>query len=140
MIGWSLGGASALLAMEQTPDIGALVSDSVYANADPLLADNPLRPGLKLAMRLVRDVDLDDVRPDRALVNSGDRPVPVFLIHGADDRAVPLAQFERLRAAAPHRTTETWVVEQAGHVGAYNSAQEEYVERLSRFFDQNLGS
>lgn len=138
VIGWSLGGVSALLALEQTRDIAAVVSDSAYANADPLLADNLLRPGLKLAMHVVRGVDLDEVRPDRALAEVEGRSV--FLIHGADDRAVPLAQFDTLREAGRAVVTDTWVVPDVGHVGAYPGAPEAYVDRLMNFFDQKLGA
>lgn len=98
VIGWSLGAASALMAMRDDPDIGAVVSDSAYANADPLLARNPLRPGLALALRLVRGVDLRRVSPEEAIRHRDGRPV--FLIHGARDDAVPLSQAYRLERAA----------------------------------------
>jgi uncharacterized protein len=138
VMGWSLGGVSALMALEHSPDIGALVSDSAYANADPLLADNLLRPGLKLAMRVVRGVDLDDVRADRALAAVEDRPV--FLIHGADDHAVPLAQFDILRAAGGRTIADTWIVPGTDHVGAYSTDPAAYIERVASFFDRELRS
>jgi dipeptidyl aminopeptidase/acylaminoacyl peptidase len=137
VIGWSLGAASALLALDRTPDIAAVVSDSAYADSSPLLARNALRPGLKLAMRLTRGVDLNDVRPDRALAHvaaTSDRRV--FLIHGALDNAVSVAQFEQLRAAGGAAVADAWLVPDAGHTGAYAADPDAYVGRVLAFFDQ----
>jgi uncharacterized protein len=139
VIGWSLGAASALLAMDRSPDIAAVVSDSAYADSSPLLARNALRPGLKLAMRLTRGVDLNDVRPDRALADvaaTSDREV--FLIHGGLDNAVPVAQFEKLRAAGGSAIADAWLVPQVGHTGAYAADPNTYIGRVLAFFRRAL--
>jgi dipeptidyl aminopeptidase/acylaminoacyl peptidase len=109
VIGWSLGAASGLLAMQRSPDIAAVVSDSAYADSAPLLARNLLRPGLKLAMRLTRGVDLNDVRPDHALAQvAATSARHVMLIHGALDTAVPVAQFNTLLAAGGAVVSDSW--------------------------------
>jgi dipeptidyl aminopeptidase/acylaminoacyl peptidase len=139
VIGWSLGAASALLAMDRSPDIAAVVSDSAYADSSPLLARNALRPGLKLAMRLTRGVNLNDVRPDRALAHvaaTSDRHV--LLIHGALDNAVPVAQFEQLRAAGGAAVADAWLVPDAGHTGAYAADPDAYIGRVLAFFGREF--
>ena len=139
VLGWSLGAASALLAMDRSPDIGAVVSDSAYADSSPLLAHNALQPGLRLAMRLTRGVNLADVRPDRALTHvAATSSRHVFLIHGALDSAVPLAQFEKLRAAGGSGVAESWLVPDAGHLGAYGAHSDEYIARVVAFFNHEL--
>ncbi len=136
VIGWSLGAASALMAMRQTGDIAAVVSDSAYANADPLLARNPLRPGLALAMRLVRGINLDRVRPEQAIAQIGSRHV--FLIHGDQDRAVPVAQAYHLQRAGGANVIMTWIVPGANHIQAYPNQPAEYLRRVLAFFDTEL--
>ena len=139
-IGWSLGAASSLLAMQRSPDIAAVVSDSAYADSSPLLARNALRPGLKLAMRLTRGVNVNDVRPDRALADIAAHSTRhVFLIHGAHDDAVPASQFDALRAAGGSAVAEAWLVPEAGHTGAYAADPDQYVARVVAFFARELG-
>jgi pimeloyl-ACP methyl ester carboxylesterase len=136
VLGWSLGAASALLAMAETDDIAALVSDSAYADAEPLLARNALRPGLRIALRLVRDVNLDDVEPERAIAHIGARHV--LIIHGAADGAVPVAHAERLRQAGGQSVVDTWIVPNAGHIQASRTDPAEYMRRVTSFFDTKL--
>jgi len=136
VIGWSLGGASALMAMADTPEIAAVVADSAYANADPLLARNLLRPGLTLALHLRDGIDLAAVSPERAVARA--TPRHVLLIHGADDRAVPLPQAMRLQDAAGASAT-LWVVPGAGHTGAFARDPDGYLAHVLPFLDVNLG-
>jgi dipeptidyl aminopeptidase/acylaminoacyl peptidase len=139
VIGWSLGAASALLAMQRSPDIAAVVSDSAYADSSPLLARNALRPGLKLALRLTRGVNLNVVRPDRALAHvTATSERHVFLIHGALDNAVSVAQFEQLRAAGGAAVADAWLVPDAGHTGAYATDPDTYISRVLAFFEREM--
>lgn len=138
VIGWSLGAASALIAQSRDPDIAAVVSDSAYADAGPLLARNALRPGLQVAMRLTRGVNLNAVRPDQALAHVAASGRHVMLIHGAADSAVPVAHFDRLRAAGGPAVSNAWLVPNAGHIGAYASAPDAYAARVVAFFDRAL--
>lgn len=136
VMGWSLGGASALMAMSRSDAIQAVVSDSAYANADPLLARNALRPGLSLAMRLVRGIDLSQVSPERAVARLDDRRI--YLIQGTADRAVPPSQAERLARAGGANVAALWLVPGAGHVGVYQQEPAEYVRRVVAFFKAEL--
>ena len=138
VLGWSLGGASALLAMAQEPGLQAVVSDSAYADGSPLLARNLLRPGLKLALRVLHAVNIDAVRPARAVARA--EAGRVFLIHGAEDRAVPLEHLRRIQASGGDRIAEIWIVDGAGHIGAFPAAPDEYAERVATFFSANLAA
>lgn len=136
VIGWSLGGASTLMAMGNSDDFVAAVADSAYANADPLLARNPLRPGLALAMNWVDGVDLARVNPADSIRGLQGRSI--MLIHGEADGAVPVSQEKLLEQSGGASVAVTWNVPGVGHVGAYAAYPNEYVERVAAFFDQTL--
>ena len=136
VIGWSLGGASTLMAMGSSNDFAAAVADSAYANSEPLLARNPLQPGLTLALRLFRGVDLAQVSPANSIRGLDGRSI--MLIHGADDRAVPLSQERLLQQAGGDSVKEVWIVPGAGHVQAYRLHPDEYAQRVTAFFDGAL--
>jgi len=138
VIGWSIGAATALMAMSQYPDIKAVVSDSAYANAEPLLAHNLLYPGLVLALRFVRDIDIDQISPEKAIAHLGQRHV--FLIQGEQDRQIPTEQFYRLQKAGRASVTSSWLVAGADHVQALSQQPDEYLRRVATFFDQELAS
>jgi dipeptidyl aminopeptidase/acylaminoacyl peptidase len=133
VIGWSLGGVSTLMAMSSSDDFVAAVADSAYANSDPLLARNPLQPGLRLALRLVRGIDLSQVDPADSIRDLHDRSI--MLIHGATDNVVPLSQERLLEQAGGASIKATWLVPDAGHVQAYRLHPDEYVQRVTAFFD-----
>jgi fermentation-respiration switch protein FrsA (DUF1100 family) len=57
-------------------------------------------------------------------------PVPLLLIHGEDDRTVPLADGRRLAAAAGP-SAEHWVVPGADHAAGHLTAASEYEERVT---------
>ncbi len=136
VIGWSLGGASALMAMDHSRDFAAMVADSAYANSDPLLARNPLRPGLALAMNWVERVNLSRVNPADSIRDLHGRGV--MLIHGESDQTVPMSQERLLEQAGGSSVRETWIAPGAGHVGAYAAHPDEYIQRVAAFFDGAL--
>jgi dipeptidyl aminopeptidase/acylaminoacyl peptidase len=136
VIGWSLGGASTLMAMGSSDDFAAAVADSAYANSDPLLARNPLQPGLRLALRLVRSVDLSQVDPAESIRNLHNRSI--MLIQGEKDVAVRPPQERLLEQAGGSSIKVTWLVPDAGHVQAYQLHPDEYVQRVVSFFDGAL--
>jgi dipeptidyl aminopeptidase/acylaminoacyl peptidase len=136
VIGWSLGGASTLMAMGTSNDFAAAVADSAYADSKPLLARNPLKPGLALAMNWVDGVDLSKVRPVDAIHGLHGRSI--MLIHGADDRVVPVSQELELEAAGGDSVKQVWIVPGAGHVGSYAMHPDEYTQKVSAFFDGAL--
>ncbi|MGA7671581.1 MAG: alpha/beta fold hydrolase [Nitrolancea sp.] len=136
VIGWSLGGASTLMAMGSSNDFTAAVTDSAHANSDPLLARNPLQPGLRLAMNWFRGVDLAKVRPVDSIRGLQNRSI--MLIHGEDDRVVPLSQEKLLEQAGGNSVKQVWIVPGAGHVGSFALHADEYIQRVAAFFNAAL--
>jgi len=97
--GWSLGAAAAISVAARNPGlVDGLVAMSAWTN----LADVAARFYPRFLVRLlVRDRynSLDAVRHLRC---------PLLLVHGKNDRLIPVGQGEQLRRAAP--TAQRWVV------------------------------
>ena len=154
-LGISMGAATLLLAAAREPAIQAVVSDSAYADAAPLLErEIPKRsvavvgriPGAfapsALAMaRILYGVDLFDARPIGSIAKIA--PRPLLLIHGAADDYVPVSNFQQLAAAATSpakaRVT-TWLVPKTRHAQAFKNTGAVYVARVTAFFDAALAS
>ena len=136
VIGWSVGAATSLMATRSDPDIGAVVSDSAYANSGPLLARNFLYPGLVTALRLVRGIDLNQIDPVQAITQLGSRHA--LLIHGAADKLVGVYNVYKLQQAGRISVSDTWVVPNTDHTEAYHTQPEEYLRRVTEFFKLEL--
>jgi uncharacterized protein len=133
LIGWSMGASTAIMAASQTNDIGAVVSDSGYANAATLL--RVFYPGTLLVARWLHNIDLEEVKPEIAIANLGRRRV--LLIHGDLDKNVPVGDAYKLKAAGGDKV-ELWVWQDTGHSGAYGKDRATYGERVVSFFRREL--
>lgn len=154
-LGISMGAATLLLAAAREPAIRAVVSDSAYADAAPLLEreipkrkvavigriPGGLAPSALVMARILYGVDLFDARPVDSIARIA--PRPLLLIHGAADDYVPLGNFQQLNAAATSPSTAhvmTWIVPKTRHAQAFTNTGAAYVTRVVVFFDAGLGS
>ena len=151
VLGFSLGGAVALMTCANPGTAAAVVADSAFADLMLVIrrsqtgAMAPLamfNPGMKAMARLIYGVEINDVSPARSLSATD---TPVMIIHGENDTEVPPRHAQLLaRAAGIGGTTAVgaadslWVVPGAGHVQAYRSMPSEYVDRVDRFFTRHL--
>jgi dipeptidyl aminopeptidase/acylaminoacyl peptidase len=144
--GFSAGAAVALLALPHTAGINAVVADSPFSDLAAMtmdyyrffpLADRVLAFFTDLLARAHLGVALADVSPLRAAAASR---VPIFLIHGERDSTIPIAHFERFRAAFGEQRPgiDTWVVEGAEHGLTYAADRERYEARVLTFLGQHL--
>ncbi len=143
VLGVSLGAASAIGATHADPDIGALVSDCSFADIYPVMQQHwsaashlPdfFLPSTLLAGRVLLGQDVARSRPVDEIDDLQARPV--LIIHGADDRFIPISDGRALAAADP--AAQYWEVPGAGHAGAFESAPDAYAERVATFFDTYL--
>lgn len=148
--GWgvSMGAATLLMAAAQDKDIRAIVSDSAYSDAMPILQrEIPKRsglpgwftPGVLKAVQVMYGIDFSKVRPvdDVATI----APRPILFIQGAADTYVPTSDMDALANAAQQGAgaqVSTWSVPNAKHAQAYHVAGQAYVARLVTFFNANL--
>lgn len=62
---------------------------------------------------------------------------PLLLIHGKQDNIIPVAHAYRLHAAA-RGDKQLWIVEDAGHIGAFQSRRSDYRRRFVRYLRRVL--
>lgn len=145
-LGFSMGAATELLAAPDHPEMKVLVSDSSFSSL-PALLDKELpkasglpsffNPGILFMGKLLYGLDLTETKPVESLPRLNDRPL--FLIHGTEDALVPVSQaYELQKAASGNPNLEFWVQEGATHTGIYDTAPEEYMQRLLAFYDKYL--
>lgn len=139
-LGFSLGGAAAIMAGAEDPDIGAVVADSAFARLDQMVLQrfSPLgRAGAPLARctqwcgERMAGFSVGTVAP--AAVVARLSPRPLLLIHGGADSHTPPAQSEALFAAA-REPKQLWIVPGAEHIRCYDTDREEYERRVTHFF------
>lgn len=145
-IGFSMGGATLLNSAPDLPQIRALVADSAFADANPLIAQgiadatglpSIINPGFLLAFRILVGTDLTQDVPANAIRKLGDRPL--FFIYGTSDDLVPQSQFEmNTRAGKGNPNFQVWRVEGAEHTEIYTQLPQAYAQRVGDFFDAHL--
>jgi uncharacterized protein len=140
VLGVSLGAAAAIFAAEVDGRIGAVWSDSSYAEVYPIVVQTVtfagglptfFLPGMRLMYRLRFGFDLVSARP--AATVAALEPMPLMIVHGEADRLVPVAHARVLAEAAPW--ADTWTVEGAEHNEAFETAPGLYTLRVLEFFD-----
>ncbi|MEN9938518.1 MAG: hypothetical protein RLZZ387_5097 [Chloroflexota bacterium] len=143
VLGVSMGAASAIGALADDPEIGALVADCSYADIYPLMQrhwgstsklPDAFLPSTLLTARVVMGEDLTRARPVDEI---GDIEAPVLIIHGDADKLTDVSHGRQLAAAAP--AAEYWEVAGAPHARSYNADPQAYVERVASFFERSLG-
>jgi pimeloyl-ACP methyl ester carboxylesterase len=145
-LGWSLGAATLCNSYPDQPALQAVVADSAFASLPDVLHEAlPRRthlpvffhPGIYLMGRALYGGDVGSNQPERVLARLGTRPL--LLIHGQDDSDVPVAHAYRLQqAGAGNPQLQFWVAPGASHARAFQRYPDEYLERVTAFFDAYL--
>ncbi len=145
VLGFSLGAVTSLLAAAEDEEIDAVVADSSFADLNDIMEPEfakrthaPrifLRPIL-LMIKIMYGVDFAAIRPIDGV--AGISPRPIFFIHGEDDETIPVAHASRLMQASQNPRNELWVVPDTGHTRSYITHPEEYISRVTDFFDKAL--
>jgi pimeloyl-ACP methyl ester carboxylesterase len=119
------------------PRIVGVVADSAVSRLSDVLGDRlpgPLR--LLVAAfaldELARRVGADPRETEPIRVVGLVDPVPLLLIHGANDRRTPPGAVRALAAAAG-RNAEQWTVPGGGHSGAHRADPDAYEQRVTAF-------
>ncbi len=147
VLGWSMGAATALLAVAEEPAIRAVVADSAFAHVQDMISQETARstvfpmwavpafiPGMKLMSRTLYGIDVGAVAPEEAASTLG---YPMLVIHGDADGRIPVDQSVRIHASGP-AGSELWLVPGSGHADAFLDAQDEYVDRVVAYFRSRL--
>lgn len=147
MIGVSYGAAAMLMAAPELQGIGAMVSDSAYAEAWPVITrqirvQRPelawLKPdfAVSTAIRLMDGVDLPAVKPLDAVRKAP--TVPILFIHGSADNYVLPKGSEELRAASTNPASQLWLVPGAKHGDTFKHNQSDWLAHVTTFLGTHL--
>lgn len=143
--GWSMGGATALLAASSLPSVRAFVVDSSFARLDNVVANSlssltglppfPFSPLTIGFASLMTQRQVGDSQPARA---TNDLSRPVLIIHGQADHLVrhDVDAIELQRAAGARG--ELWLAPDADHVNARRHHPREYEHRVLAFLATHL--
>ena len=143
VLGWSMGGATALLAVSEEPKIRAVISDSAFADVRDMIAQETARttvfpkwavpifiPGMKFMSSILYGIDVDAVVPERAAATLD---YPILVIHGEADSRISVEQSVRIHASGS-AGSELWLIPGSDHADAFADASDEYVKRVDAYF------
>ncbi len=139
VIGFSMGGATAITTAGQTSDIKAVVADSAFADRSRLISKAAgLPPPLSYFTVFFAEIQGMN-RRENLPIDYVDKisPSALFIIQGDRDHLVDAEDAYLLynKAGEPK---ELWLVENTPHVGAHLTQEEEYERRVLEFFGTYL--
>jgi pimeloyl-ACP methyl ester carboxylesterase len=141
ILGFSMGGATALLTAAESTDIKAVIADSTYADLEEIInyqfsqrSNLPsfFIPAILFMNRVLYGIDFTAVKPVEAIKTAS---CPVLIIVGGQDDTVTVEQAQRLKDASSNPESRIWIVPEARHAGAYIARPQEYINRAEGFFD-----
>lgn len=143
LVGKSMGGAAVAQAAVQLPDLAVLVLESTYSsfeenlpNIMPSIARAPgfLAPLVFSRMDAAAAEPLTEIRTVEAVKALN---VPLLLVHGAEDRLVPLAQGQAIFAAA-NEPKVLYTVPGAGHLDIFTIDPAAFAAQMQAFLQEYL--
>jgi fermentation-respiration switch protein FrsA (DUF1100 family) len=146
LLGFSLGAGVALLVASEEPRIPAVVSDSGFLDYMMDLQQLYLGPFrlpswfaifVAFTGRIFLKADFNKVRPAQVVEQVEQ---PIFFIHGEDDPVISAEETMELHNISDNPKDRIWIVPRAEHVNVYRKMPEEYVDRVSRFFQRYISS
>lgn len=145
LLGFSMGGATALNAAAVVPAVDVVVADSAFAtltniasNSINHFTDLPRFPFGPLSVLMAGWMVGKSVRENAPIEALASVTAPVLVIQGAEDViAFPEDDGRALAAAAPPGS-QLWLVPGAAHVQAHALAPAEYEARVSAFLAERL--
>jgi dipeptidyl aminopeptidase/acylaminoacyl peptidase len=144
LLGFSLGAGVSILVAAQEPRIAAVVSDGGFL--DYMMDLKLLSIGrfylptwfaylVNLAGRVFFKTDFNKVSPIE-VVDKVEQPI--FFIHGEDDPVISAEESRELFVVSDNVKDRLWIVPRTEHVNIYTKKPQEYVERVSQFFNRYI--
>ncbi|MBU0598216.1 alpha/beta fold hydrolase [Patescibacteria group bacterium] len=144
LLGFSMGGAVALMKSGDLPQIKAIVISSTYARFKSVIWQNfklyfrglPFFPMGYFVLWIIKyrtGIYYPRITPIKYIAKLKARPL--MMIHGAHDKRVPLSDAYEIYKQAPW-LKEFWLVRQAAHEDTYTITKDHYEDKVSSFFDK----
>ncbi len=145
VMGFSMGGATSVLAMAKDQRIKAGVFNSPIANVEDVLTENgkalyglPKYPLIPVVMEIFSwrgDIDLNRLHAEDLIAEIS--PRPVYIMHGTTDQTVAYHHGEKLfeRAKEPK---QFWSVEDGQHTRLWQANREKAENSTVNFFHKHL--
>jgi fermentation-respiration switch protein FrsA (DUF1100 family) len=142
VLAYSMGAGITLTTAADSEDIDAIVSDSSFADFGEIVSAEMSRQykipsfvssPMFFLIKLFYKVDIAAISPLGHVADIA--PTPILFIHGVDDETTPVEHADRLYEAAAE-PKELWKVPGAAHVRSYKTEPEEYITRVTAFFDE----
>lgn len=144
-MGFSLGGAVAILTAPKDNRIKAVVTDSAFANIDLMghefyqnlfVLKYPLTFLTKLWTQVFLGINANEIAPEKAAVNL---TIPILLVHAKKDQTIPFENALKIqRALAKNPQAEFFFPEEGIHGALPVNQRKEYEKKVLEFFKQNL--
>ena len=149
VLGFSMGGATAILASSIEPRIKALAVDSPFADARELIAQEtsnatgiPLQlsslfiPMLKKLASFLYSIDINQMVPEKAARNI---KFPILLIHGTSDKRLHFSNSQRIHKNS-HKKSKIVLFPKARHSSSYAHDKGSYLKELLAYFRLRLST
>ena len=146
--GESYGGAVALSTSLDEPAVAGVFTDSAFASLSDLVVQEvasrtilpewgaaTLRPGILLAARTLKGLDINEARPVDAVARYA---YPLGMVHCRADERIALSHLARIRSQVqwpPHMT----IYERCSHSMGWEEYPDHYEAFLLDYFDLRLG-
>lgn len=144
-MGFSLGGAVAILTASYDGRIKAIVSDSAFANIDlmgyefykPLfILKYPLTALTKLWASVFLAINANEISPEKAAAKL---TIPILLIHSKKDQTISFENAKRLEKVLKNNPKAEFLFLKEGTHGFLPAkTQAEYEKRVRKFFKKNV--
>jgi len=144
-MGFSLGGAVAIMVGAKDGSLRAIISDSAFASLDLMAKEyyknlwilkHPLSFLTTFWSKVFLGVTPSEVSPERAAQSL---QIPILLIHSRADPTIPFENAEKLqKALAENAKAEFLFLEKGIHGALPADLLEEYQKRVLEFFSNNL--
>ena len=138
--GFSMGGAVALMASSQAPEIKAIISEASYASLDKMTYELYGLPILKYPLgwltsvwaKIILGINAYEVSPAKSAQSLR---IPILIIHSRNDNVIAFSNAKIIQEALKDNTNaEFWFKDRLIH----GQLGEEYQKYLEDFFDKNL--
>jgi pimeloyl-ACP methyl ester carboxylesterase len=145
LLGISMGAGTAIQELLLHPKVGALISDSSYADATTVVEEKlpeasglPVwfTPGFFLMTRIAFGIDADQVRPIEIVRAHPERAI--LFIHCDTDGLIPVHHAQDLIAASLNPASALWIAYDCEHASASDKYPAEYRTRVITFLDTQI--